>query len=190
MTLWNKKIVAFTLAEVLIVIGIIGMVAQMTIPTLMNNVQDQTWKSSYKVEFSEITQASTLIAMDNGGSLAGVFTDAATILNLYSQKLKVIKTTSTSCTLANGAVLNFSYIDTNCNNSSWGAANFGQNLCTEIYLDINGDKKPNANGKDNLWIGIKEDGSLLPAGSPGIINASYKCPGGVYCNSYKYLYDQ
>ena len=39
---------AFTLAEVLITLGIIGIVAEMTIPTLMNNVQDQAFKAAWK----------------------------------------------------------------------------------------------------------------------------------------------
>lgn len=34
-----KKVFAFTLAEVLITLGIIGIVAAMTIPTLINNYQ-------------------------------------------------------------------------------------------------------------------------------------------------------
>ncbi len=32
---------AFTLAEVLVVLGIIGMIADLTIPTLMQNVQEK-----------------------------------------------------------------------------------------------------------------------------------------------------
>lgn len=39
---------AFTLAEVLITLGIIGVVAAMTIPTLMNKTNDAELKSAYK----------------------------------------------------------------------------------------------------------------------------------------------
>jgi len=39
-----KKIkIGFTLAEVLIVVGIIGMIANMTIPTLMQDIQNETF---------------------------------------------------------------------------------------------------------------------------------------------------
>lgn len=38
---------AFTLAEVLITLGIIGVVAAMTIPTLMAKIQENTYKSQY-----------------------------------------------------------------------------------------------------------------------------------------------
>ena len=37
----NKKLFAFTLAEVLIVIGIIGIIAETTIPTLIDNTNKQ-----------------------------------------------------------------------------------------------------------------------------------------------------
>ena len=45
----NEK--AFTLAEVLITLGIIGIVAEMTIPILMQNVQDAQFKAAMKKTF-------------------------------------------------------------------------------------------------------------------------------------------
>ncbi|MBP3848077.1 type II secretion system protein [bacterium] len=47
----------FTLAEVLITLGIIGVVAAMTIPTLMMNYQKQVWESKLKKAFSVATNA-------------------------------------------------------------------------------------------------------------------------------------
>lgn len=47
----------FTLAEVLITLGIIGVVAAMTIPTLMMNYQKQVWESKLKKTFSVATNA-------------------------------------------------------------------------------------------------------------------------------------
>ena len=38
----------FTLAEVLITLGIIGVVAAMTMPTLMNSTQGAQYKAAYK----------------------------------------------------------------------------------------------------------------------------------------------
>lgn len=58
---------AFTLAEVLIVLGIIGFVAEMTIPSLMNNIQDQQFKIGLKKAYSVYSQAYLKIASDNGG---------------------------------------------------------------------------------------------------------------------------
>lgn len=65
---------AFTLAEVLITLGIIGVVAAMTIPVLMNNIQDQQLKEALKKDVSVLSQATERMAYDNGGTLKGLFT--------------------------------------------------------------------------------------------------------------------
>lgn len=75
----NKRIdkshrsVGFTLAEVLITLGIIGVVAGMTIPILMQNIQDKQFKESAKKAFSVSAQAVQLMKQDNGGSLTGYY---------------------------------------------------------------------------------------------------------------------
>lgn len=58
---------AFTLAEVLITLGIIGVVAAITIPTLVNNIQDQQWKTAYKKAYSTLSQA--LLSANTDGLL-------------------------------------------------------------------------------------------------------------------------
>ncbi|MBQ8458950.1 type II secretion system protein [bacterium] len=51
----NKK-AAFTLAEVLITLGIIGVVAAMTIPTLMANIKGKQYATGFKKELSTLNQ--------------------------------------------------------------------------------------------------------------------------------------
>ena len=194
---------AFTLAEVLITLGIIGIVAEMTIPTLMNNVQDQVLKTSWKKAFSEISQVTMDIKNDNGGDLIGLFADADTVATLYAAKIKTTSicrtsagqtcmagtysTSDASWTSMDGIVFAVGYVDSKCN-TTWGSANFGQYLCTEIYVDVNGTKKPNKEGKDLFWLGIAPNAVVIPAGGPGMINSTYSCPNGAFCSSYKYLY--
>ena len=48
---------AFTLAEVLITLGIIGIVAAMTIPTLIGKYQEKQFKVAYKKVYSELSRA-------------------------------------------------------------------------------------------------------------------------------------
>ncbi len=48
---------AFTLAEVLIVLGVIGIVAALTIPTLLKNWQEDRWDTSAKVFENRLTEA-------------------------------------------------------------------------------------------------------------------------------------
>ncbi len=47
----------FTLAEVLIVLGVIGIVAALTIPTLLKNWQEERWKTASKVFENRLTEA-------------------------------------------------------------------------------------------------------------------------------------
>lgn len=68
-----KVMIAFTLAEVLITLGIIGVVAAMTIPTLMNNIQNEAFKQAYKKDYSILSQAFSQVVSDNGGSIKNVF---------------------------------------------------------------------------------------------------------------------
>lgn len=55
-TLVPKKELAFTLAEVLITIGIIGIVAAMTIPTLISKNQKRVIEAKLKEDYSIIQQ--------------------------------------------------------------------------------------------------------------------------------------
>jgi len=57
---------AFTLAEVLITLGVIGIVAAMTIPTLMANYQKIAYLTGFKKAYSEVNQALTMMTNDNG----------------------------------------------------------------------------------------------------------------------------
>ena len=49
-----RKEFAFTLAEVLITLGIIGVVAAMTIPTLMTNIKSTQYLAQFKKSLSKI----------------------------------------------------------------------------------------------------------------------------------------
>lgn len=61
---------AFTLAEVLITLAIIGVVAAMTIPTLMNNIADAQFKSAMKKNYSIMNGLSQKILADDGGDFS------------------------------------------------------------------------------------------------------------------------
>ena len=87
-----KKMNAFTLAEVLITLGIIGVVAAMTMPTLINSTQGAQYKSAFKKALSAISQAVTLnVALDevDFGDMDGSNTKMSTIL---SQRMNVVRT--------------------------------------------------------------------------------------------------
>lgn len=69
--LMNK--LAFTLAEVLITLGIIGVIAAMTIPTLLNKTNDAELIAAYKKDSSIVYSAFAGVLQDNGGNINGIF---------------------------------------------------------------------------------------------------------------------
>lgn len=97
---------AFTLAEVLITLGIIGVIVAMTIPVLVQNIQDIGFQTKMKKEYSVLSEAFQLIKNENGGS----FTDALAtcsnpsicISDVFKQKLSYLK----SCDTNDGTNLN------------------------------------------------------------------------------------
>lgn len=62
----SRRHKAFTLAEVLITLGIIGVVASLTIPTLYNNFQKQATITKLKNAYTTLYQAIRLSEIDNG----------------------------------------------------------------------------------------------------------------------------
>ena len=56
----------FTLAEVLITLGVIGVVAAMTMPTLIKNYQKTVTATRLKATYSTISQAVRMSEVDNG----------------------------------------------------------------------------------------------------------------------------
>ncbi len=62
----SKGLQAFTLAEVLITLGIIGVVASMTLPTLINRNEEKVTVNKLKKFYSTMNQAYLMSVNDNG----------------------------------------------------------------------------------------------------------------------------
>ncbi len=60
-----KKRTAFTLAEVLITLGIIGIVAAMTMPSLINTTQKKELETAFKKQYSVLQQAILMIKTED-----------------------------------------------------------------------------------------------------------------------------
>ena len=80
----------FTLAEVLITLGIIGVVAAMTMPTLMNQTNGAQYKAAYKKALSAISQGVTLNVALDGNSFADADSVGA-IKDILKDRMNVVK---------------------------------------------------------------------------------------------------
>ena len=58
----------FTLAEVLITLGIIGVVAAMTLPTVLNNIQNKQLETALKKSYSLLSQVTQRVVMEDSGA--------------------------------------------------------------------------------------------------------------------------
>lgn len=130
-TKWNKgqrlSRLAFTLAEVLITLGIIGMVAEVTIPTVIKNVQKTQLEGSLKKFYTNFNQILTKISGDYGyvGNLkaTGIFATGTTNNTTLGQALlpyfKVAKDCSVSTAGCWPTITNDEYDGTGTNQTSW-----------------------------------------------------------------------
>ena len=70
---------AFTMAEILLSLTIIGVVAAITLPSLTGNINERTWNTQRKALYARFSQAIALMPALNGyGTLTGGFSDDGT----------------------------------------------------------------------------------------------------------------
>lgn len=99
--LLNTK--AFTLAEVLITLLIIGVVASIIVPNLINDARDAELKTAWKKAYAEIAQATKKIMMDNGGTIKNLCTSNfnSCYRNAYLPYLSYVKSCNSPNTQGN-----------------------------------------------------------------------------------------
>ena len=100
------KLKAFTLTEVLITLGIIGVVAAITLPTVMTKVERNILKQQFKKTYSIYSQAPLKTVNDNDGALSCYYGEDANeyptntgqnrsgcpeFFENFAQNLKIIK---------------------------------------------------------------------------------------------------
>lgn len=92
-----SKSFGFTLAEVLITLGIIGIVAEITIPTLYQSVSNQYYTNQLKKAYSTFNQALISLTTDYGciGDLActGLFNTGRSVQDFGDEIAKYFKVT-------------------------------------------------------------------------------------------------
>ena len=103
----RTKKFGFTLAEVLITLGIIGVVAAMTIPTLISNTNSAKFKSQYKKTLSTLNQAALMATAQYDLDFASLTTACGN--NGGTEKPDV---TASMCALINGTLSGATYYNT------------------------------------------------------------------------------
>ncbi len=159
----RERAKGFTLAEVLITLGVIGVVAAITLPTLINNIQEKHFIAAWKKSFAEISNASLRLKNDD------ISFNGMSDLDMINNLAKYIKHTkicdakqfvSAGCAPQNYSTYKYpgKIVHVNMGELGGGAAcmltNRGTIICVDgenVIVDVNGYKKPNTIGKDIFY---------------------------------------
>jgi len=197
----------FTLAEVLITLGIIGVVAAITLPTLIANYQKQQTVNQLKKAYTELNQAVRMAENEYGTLETWDFAQFASMSertnyfakNYLLPNIKILKScepSSKECWsddiyTIDGKKTTFAGNKTNWNFSFITASGYsvyywlhGVGNGAWFYVDLNGNKKPNQFGKD-IFVFIMSWGNAK-ASIAGDVCYRYKLglfPYGVNCES-------
>lgn len=188
----NSSLIGFTLAEVLITLGIIGVVAAMTISVLVNNAQKQGDAAKLKKIYSALNQAFLNMESDSQcpGDLActGFFDGTVTqtisenVAAALSGQIKTIKAcawaeagcfatpiSSLNDTLTYAAPNGMKFITSD--GISFLIYDLAGNcdmstyeLCATIFVDTNALSAPNRWGKDVFLLYLTRSGKILGHG--------------------------
>ena len=189
-----SRLAAFTLAEVLITLGIIGVVAAMTMPSLVQNYQKKALETGLKKSYSVLSQAVQRMIEEDGeipsrASVASTRGNWIAFEKSLSQNLKIVKNCSVygfsnKCISGDSFTSWFNSTYKSYNKKTLGTAGWwfddgmyvladGSFLFLDVSvsndvllnIDINGSKAPNALGHDVFLFAIDhETGKLRPYG--------------------------
>lgn len=202
----NKKL-GFTLAEVLITLGIVGIVASMTIPILMNQTNETELKTSYKKAFSIASQAwLNMVGNNENVDLPTSSNLTPKLINFYYFKSYFKITKECGTVTSTGTVTTADISDCWATNElyggsypnkatgiafidnagiSWALADaVGGGTSNTIMVDVNGNKGPNKMGQDVFAI-VPKDISGSRYGTLIKIDAAGDCISGTNCDINK-----
>lgn len=189
-----KNFNAFTLAEVLITLGIIGVISALIIPVLIQKQNDIAIITALKKSYSAISQA-LISAQEEYGEISTWTPGNPKILDLLSTQIKMINKCDHKSGCWNSETYNLSGAKVNLYPTCIGTTQYaftfadGINVCIDgfglgqsmydiygvkqsnvssfygFYIDVNGYKKPNKIGKDIFaFVFEYSQRGLIPAG--------------------------
>ena len=182
----GKRKIAFTLAEVLITLGIIGVVASLTLPSVIHQYRKKALETQFKTAYSFINQAIVMTKQDLGSN--SLFDDytvynseqdyvyANEFKNAFYKRLKVVGNATLKSTdysiYSDGNIKRYTnhkeftfdtpekLLENGMTLHAFVAGTLdGRHI--GIVVDINGNKGPNRSGHDLFTFKIKDSSDKL-----------------------------
>ena len=174
---------AFTLAEVLITLGIIGVVAALTLPTLIQNHQKQVYVTGLKKAYSNIQNAFSKAMLDEGitdwkQSECYSSSNYEACLNNLKKQFKIVSTTPMEGPTPGGSIWGYNNVLADFTTSDGVMYKLYDEWVTDFgcmtgfpvlkyfFVDVNGLKGPNQFGRDKFVFEVDYDKNKIePEGS-------------------------
>jgi len=193
---------AFTLAEILITLLVIGIVSSLVIPAILQDTQEQEYYIGTKKAMSILQNAldklvadgsdfsfyevghnsmdirqefGTVLSYSKIGPMSQIFPNGARYYYYKSTKISVLPDYA-SAVLNNGQLIRFGDVPNGCTAKS--PSGTLANICADVLFDINGYKGPNMFGKDLHYFFVVKRGSRYKAYPLGSNNDGYTCVSG------------
>ena len=174
-----KKIGAFTLAEVLVTLGIIGIVSALTVPSLTQNWQRQAYVTQLHKVYNEFQQGLEAAMAEKqyknvkelfmaNSSTCGADAHEKSFLHDHFKVVKDCGSNTTQCFAStyktisgNSSAASFNGYKVTIAGGSAIAFNMsGDGGSGHVYVDTNGTKGPNIWGRDMFVMTVMRDGTL------------------------------
>ncbi len=174
----KSRRVAFTLAEVLITLGIIGVVAALTLPSVVANYKEKQLTTAWKKAYSDVANAALLMSQNNED-----LSTEQKVGEAFAKYLKVDKVCNANkgieqgCWRENTKIYNkdgsYAYSDP----TDFGGGGVcmiltsGTLFCIDgggkisvLMFDVNGISKPNTRGKDIFYALFNKENYMVKPG--------------------------
>ncbi|MBQ9245100.1 type II secretion system protein [bacterium] len=187
---FNKQ--GFTLAEVLVTLFIIGVIAAMSIPVAIKSTEKMEYVSALRKAHSVLSQSLYTIARNNGYPIGDyTFFNDENFMDEFAQVTNIIKKCQTTNECMGSDAETYQQMYTQLNGSPATDLTSGKTVITadgimytfaepsgtfglsesdianrlgRIVVDINGSRAPNRYGRDTFFFYIVNGKGLVPAG--------------------------
>lgn len=198
MNIFNNKKSGFTLAELLLTLIIVGIIAAVVMPTLITRAQNRMFETAYQREIADLTDTFEALAVNEGvyrleevDSVKSCSTSKTNLINCRAQisgflkkylnvarlceDIDIDSDSASQCfaetykDISEGKEYNFGHY-MRAQNTSCALLKNGMSICLSPLLKTLGGKRKNPNQRRGMYLHIDVNG---PKG-PNIINRDYR----------------